>query len=661
METKATSNAQNQISPQVLRSTRPPTPGSWSPKSSNSSARTGRHKKFSNATLSDNGVIKADFLQPAGPLSSTRPLKHSKSLSMEAKPFIPSHGQHCDHKESLDSSVFRPPDMNGVYGCENHNYPPEHPGFSLSPFHDFPGHAKRTRSYPFFPRHVSLPSNPAQLSMQVETTGGLGQPLYDPYVTPPSSMATPTQTSQLNPYAQESNPNGNTSYYQNSSFAQPVQYHLYTSLGPHREALLPYQKAAHDFFIPDALREELQRKSATTLQTLPNSTLPPQIDHFHSLVPLDTNSQKNAAIFGYPSWIYKAVSSKDGNTYALRRLEGYRLTNEKAIRSVQSWKRVISGNIVTVIDAFTNRSFGDSSLIFITDYHPCSKTLAETHFTSSTRFSNRVQDVRVNEQVLWGYTIQIANALKTIHSAGLAARVVDATKILVTSKNRIRLNACAILDVVQHDSNRTLVELQREDLVHFGRLLLAIGTNNPTVSHSLSKTIDQFTRSYSTPLKEKTLGLLGIGNGKIDSIDNFLVGLESQLMSTFDSALHHDDELTSTLNRELENSRLVRLMTKFNFILERPEYSHQWAETGERWPIKLFRDYVFHQVDAQGSPTLDLGHVIGCLNKLDAGSEEKIVLTTRDDQVCIVVSFREMKRAVESAYADLAKAGRRAL
>lgn len=53
-----------------------------------------------------------------------------------------------------------------------------------------------------------------------------------------------------------------------------------------------------------------------------DSTLPPQIDHFHSLVPLDTISQKNAALFGYPSWIYKAVSSKDGNTYALRRLEG---------------------------------------------------------------------------------------------------------------------------------------------------------------------------------------------------------------------------------------------------------------------------------------------------------------------------------------------------
>jgi PAB-dependent poly(A)-specific ribonuclease subunit 3 len=56
--------------------------------------------------------------------------------------------------------------------------------------------------------------------------------------------------------------------------------------------------------------------------TLVDSTLPPLIEHFHSLVPLDTTNQKNATLFGYPSWIYKAVSNKDGNTYALRRLEG---------------------------------------------------------------------------------------------------------------------------------------------------------------------------------------------------------------------------------------------------------------------------------------------------------------------------------------------------
>lgn len=88
--------------------------------------------------------------------------------------------------------------------------------------------------------------------------------------------------------------------------------------------------------------------------------------------------------------------------------------------------------------------------------------------------------------------------------------------------------------------------------------------------------------------------------------------------------------------RELENGRLVRLLTKFGFINERPEcvivfalmccidlentprFDHdpRWAETGDRYIIKLFRDYVFHQVDESGRPVTDLSHVITALNKV---------------------------------------------
>jgi PAB-dependent poly(A)-specific ribonuclease subunit 3 len=98
------------------------------------------------------------------------------------------------------------------------------------------------------------------------------QAMYDPYVTPASSLVAQSQgpQSQINPYAQEANGSAAASYYQSNAYTQPVQYHLYAPLGPHREGLLPYQKAAHDFFIPDNLREELQRKSAATLQTLPS-------------------------------------------------------------------------------------------------------------------------------------------------------------------------------------------------------------------------------------------------------------------------------------------------------------------------------------------------------------------------------------------------------
>ena len=49
-----------------------------------------------------------------------------------------------------------------------------------------------------------------------------------------------------------------------------------------------------------------------------------------------------------------------------------------------------------------------------------------------------------------------------------------------------------------------------------------------------------------------------------------------------------------------------------------------WAETGDRYMLKLFRDYLFHQVTEDGRPWLDMSHVVQCLNKLDAGAPEKV-------------------------------------
>lgn len=334
-------------------------------------------------------------------------------------------------------------------------------------------------------------------------------------------------------------------------------------------------------------------------------------------------------------------------------------TNEQAIRSVQqNWKRVRNGNIVTVLLAFTNSGFGDSSLIFVTDFHPLSETLAQKHFSPSSRFSNRNSSILISEPILWGYIVQIANALRALHSVGLAARVIDPSKILVTSGNRIRLNACAIMDVIQYDSTASLVELHCQDLYQFGRLILALGTNNLSASSNQTKATELFSRSYSVDLQESVAWLLGhISAEKSGNIDTFLARIASHVIGVFDSSLHTDDQLTSNLSSELENSRLVRLLTKLNFLNERPEYEHdrQWMEHGNRYVIQLFRDYVFHQVDAQGNPVLDLAHVLACCNKLDAGIDEKITLTARDENSVVIVSFRDIKGAIEAAWLDLTR------
>lgn len=534
-----------------------------------------------------------------------------------------------------------------------------------------------------------------RIRVQIDSQAALQSTLNaygDPFLTQSGIANLDGTQAQINPYAAATPGVGGQQYFQDaSSYKHPLNYHLYASIGPRRENLMAYQRSTSDFFVPDNLREDLQRKSEATLQTFANSTLPQSVEYFHSLVALDTNNQKGPTTFGYPSWVYKATSSRDGHTYALRRIEGFRLTSEAAIRTVQNWKRISNSSLVQVHDAFTGRWFNDSSLIVVTDYHPMSQTLLDKHFAFGRHTAgNRSSSQIVPESELWAYIVQIGSAIKAIHDGGLAAQTVMPSKILMTSKNRVRLNGCGILDIVQYEHRKPVNELQRSDLEELGRLILGIATRNQTAHTNVQKALDVVSRSYTERLRACIAWLLtpppapsqdGMAPAQQPeaqllaeyNINTLLNNIADKVISAFDSSLHLEDELTSNFMRELENGRLVRLLTKLNVILERPETSTTtgsqpsipnllnqpsaaWSETGERYYLKLFRDYVFHQVDHDGRPVLDLGHIIACLNKLDAGIDEKIQLVSRDEQNVFIVNYREVKRGFESAWADISKA-----
>lgn len=79
----------------------------------------------------------------------------------------------------------------------------------------------------------------------------------------------------FNPYAVNDHSgisNQGATYFQSQfpSALAPPQYHLYAPIGPYRDDLMPYQRVTHDFFMPERLRDELQKKSHATLQMMPS-------------------------------------------------------------------------------------------------------------------------------------------------------------------------------------------------------------------------------------------------------------------------------------------------------------------------------------------------------------------------------------------------------
>ncbi|TEB33699.1 hypothetical protein FA13DRAFT_1626754 [Coprinellus micaceus] len=480
---------------------------------------------------------------------------------------------------------------------------------------------------------------------------------------------------------------------------QPLNYHLYT---PTSYPDFVASTTSTHFVPPSAeLRQMMQERSEVVRGiAAPGLNLPEELQGYHTLVPLEISgaSVERRKFGSWYSTVYRAIKASDGLPYILRRIENYRLTHPSAFAPVEFWSNLKHPSIVGVKEAFTTRSFDDNSLVVVYAYHPNARTLFDVHLKqskpppgtppsttpSNVTFSPRggrfqsptstfspqqpsqqqsgllvgQQPPPISERTMWSYIVQIAGAIKRVHDAGHAVRCMDTTKILLTSQNRIRISACGTMDILMHDTPQDIHLLQQEDLSQFGRLIFALCCGNPgaSVGPHFQKSIDHILRFYGQEMKSLALWL--ISKATVKSIDSVLDSVRHHVLQEQEDALSAVDRLQHELQGELENARLVRLMTKFGFINERPEFAREprWSETGDRYIIKLFRDYVFHQVDEHGNPVLDMSHVLECLNKLDAGTDEKLMLVARDEQSCLVVSYKDVKMCMEGAFSDLAKA-----
>ncbi|KAF9649713.1 hypothetical protein BDM02DRAFT_3113348 [Thelephora ganbajun] len=460
------------------------------------------------------------------------------------------------------------------------------------------------------------------------------------------------------PFLPSEYPSPSIDYYQSAStfIPQPLNYHLYSN--PIPEAF------THNYFISDAIREELQKRSETIhTAPVPGLGLPEELQGYHTLVPLEATAGDRRKLGNWYSSVYRAVNSTDGVTYALRRVEGYRLMNPAAFGPVEAWSRLKHPNVVQVREAFTSQAFNDNSLVVVYDYHPNAETLFNLHLKPKppTLQNGRLQQSRdgslVPERTLWSYIVQLASAIQAIHDAGLVVRVMDSTKILVTSKNRVRISSCCLIDILTYDARQSqdISLMQQEDLAYFGKLVFELCCGQVNAMANLAKALQTIDKNYSQDVKNVAMYLVKPSPHK--SIRQLLDTMGSRVLLEMRETQNAVDRLEAELMSELENGRLVRLLTKMGFINERPEFgrSHRWSETGDRYIIKLFRDHVFHQVDENLDPVVNLTHVLTCLNKLDVGSDERMMLMARDEQSCLVVSYKDVKTCIESAYSELAK------
>ena len=92
----------------------------------------------------------------------------------------------------------------------------------------------------------------------------------------------------------------------------------------------------------------------------------------------------------------------------------------------------------------------------------------------------------------------------------------------------------------------------------------------------------------------------------------------ARFYNQLDAALTHNDIIEAELSKEIESARLFRLLTKLCTVVDRAELNGDfgWAEYGDRYMLKLFRDYIFHQVCSLFRLTFFLRFINGVLDLL---------------------------------------------
>uniref|UniRef100_A0A4W4FZA3 PAN2-PAN3 deadenylation complex subunit PAN3 n=1 Tax=Electrophorus electricus TaxID=8005 RepID=A0A4W4FZA3_ELEEL len=529
--------------------------------------------------------------------------------------------------------------------------------------------------------HPSLGSSTsAALAPGMSLSAG-SSPLHSPKITPHTSPAPRRRSHTPNPnmanymvpttasdqgggaHVIQKETVGGTTYFYTDNTPAPMagmvfpNYHIYPQTAPHVAYMQPKANAP-SFFMAEELRQELINRHLITMAQIDQSEnpgVPSEVDSYHSLFPLEPlpppNRLQKSSNFSYVTSCYKAVNSKDDLPYCLRRIHGFRLVNTKCMMLVDMWKKIQHSNAVTLREVFTTKAFSDHCK------HICMLWFVCQHEPPPPRQHAGL----LPESLIWAYIVQLSSALRTIHTAGLACRVMDPSKILITGKTRLRVNCVGVYDVLTFDNSQTnhlalMPQYQQADLISLGKVVLALACNSLAgiQRENLQKAMELVSINYSSDLKNLILYLL-TEQSRLRSVNDIMPMIGARFYTQLDASQMRNDVIEEDLAKEVQNGRLFRLLAKLGTINERPEFQKDptWSETGDRYLLKLFRDHLFHQVTEAGMPWIDLSHIVSCLNKLDAGVPEKISLVSRDEKSVLVVTYSDLKRCFDSTFQEL--------
>jgi PAB-dependent poly(A)-specific ribonuclease subunit 3 len=419
------------------------------------------------------------------------------------------------------------------------------------------------------------------------------------------------------------------------------------------------------FFVAESLHRDLEARVAALLdvpapedERLTVQPLPPVVDKYHTLGFLDLASglQAPSAVFGLPTSLYKGVSSVDGKGYALRRVDpaAAPVTTalvDHALHTAAQWSRLSHPAIAPLRECFASKQvLGANALFFVHDLCPAAEALADVYSSRSPQSAT--------DTALWAIVLQLLSALRYLAAHGHPCRCLHPTKVLLVAPNRVKVVGLGVLDtlspVPMMDGG---LGAARADLFDLALVVLSAACRGEVTPANALQSLDHVrqTGHYGPDLVHFLAACItGEGGRCTNAEDAARLVPPNRLWEHMALMGESNDVLHTQLEKSLSNGRYARLLAKLGYINDREDMGAMWSETGDRYLLKLFRNYLFHEQDEHGKPLVDLSHLLDCLNKLDAGAMEKVNLTSPDGLSMIRVSYRDLRRITETAFQEVA-------
>jgi PAB-dependent poly(A)-specific ribonuclease subunit 3 len=304
---------------------------------------------------------------------------------------------------------------------------------------------------------------------------------------------------------------------------------------------------------------------------------------------LQQRRRSRRSSFGYPTTTFQVTNRDDGHMYCLKRFDSVRSVSPKIAQQVTDRWNVSAVNehpgIVPLYQCFMTQR----AVFFVYQYIPGARTLAE-YVTGP-----------LTESIVWSCVTQLVSIIRIVHGNNLALRTLRLQQCLCNTDSsgtrlRLRMGSLGIVDTLEFEARKHIIDLQIEDIRDLGRLILSLATGteiNATSDAAAIGQCEQFLlQNFSRELHNLCMTLIR-SQPRPPSIIDVCRATALHSFDEQDAAHQVLDRTERALSSEYESGRALRLLLKLSFINERPEVgpNRRWAQSGDCYVLNLFRDY----------------------------------------------------------------------